>query len=184
MSDKKLIEELQRKQKLAESIGRLTIDSLKFFIKQQGHEGTGRLLESLRFELKNEGDVLSILFFMSDYGLVVDSGVSAQNIPFGGDSTGAETSDFIAGLEEFAIETLRVGSDEAINVAFAIATTMAETGMPTPGAFKFSKNGQRTEFIKQTLEEVRPQIVSLIVEAMRATSTYLLDTYKESIKYL
>jgi len=63
----------------------------------QGHIATGKLRDSIRFEMNYQNGTIKIDFFIEDYGQIVDSGVEANRVPFGGKSGGA-TSKYIQAL--------------------------------------------------------------------------------------
>lgn len=104
-------------------------------IKAQGHYFSGKLAD-MKVVVAREGDTLVARIYMEKYGLIIDKGVKAANIPFG-DRRG-DYSEFIEGLKN------RFGSLES---AFKIAKAMKFYDSPTPGSFAFSKNGHRTDFI-------------------------------------
>jgi len=41
---------------------------------------------------------------------------------------------------------------KSLSVAFAIAHTQKKHGMPTPGSYKYSSSGKRTEFIEDAFK--------------------------------
>ena len=166
---------------LYESIANVARRALVLEFDQQGHRLSGRLQKSIRYEI-SKTDLSGIIdVYMLDYGLVQDAGIRADRIPvnFG---SGAKTSQYIQGLIDFAIKRFRVGSDEAVNVAFAIARKHKQTGMPTPNAFQFSKNGRRTGFIKAALEQVKTEIIALANVFIKDFFVILMRDFNNRIK--
>jgi len=140
-------------------------DSLKQELKAQGHVLTGQLLNSIRFELTREGSKIVGVFFAADYGLIVNFGVKAANIPYGGGKTGAKTSKYIQGLFSF-FRRKGLSERESLSAAFATAKTHKREGMPSRGSFKYSENGRRTGWIKEALKKkvsALPAIIAAFV---------------------
>lgn len=127
-------------------------------LRLQGHIHTGKLAD-MNVVVGREGDLLTAKIYMEEYGLIVDKGVKASNVPFGKGI--GDYSKFIEGLEK------RYGSLES---AFKIARAMAFYDSPTPGSFAFSKNGERTDFIGRTIikTKVLDDITRIIVESVDA----------------
>jgi len=168
-----------------EAVGKLIKNQLIYNIQEQGHSYTGKLEESIRVEAVEQGNELDFNCYMADYGLIVDSGIKPERIPYGGDSTGAETSQFIQALYDYAVGKLGVSTDGAMEAAHRIAQAMKnEVGMPTLGSFKFSKNGNRTGFIRDALEELRPKLANYFNQATRQVLGFLVtEAYKETLKF-
>ena len=128
-------------------------------LRAQGHRLTGALEDSISFDVQTDGNTITAVMTALDYGLVMEFGVSASRIPYGGGSGG--TSKYIQGLVRFF--TLRgLGSREALSAAFATAKKHKREGMPTRGSFAFSSNGRRTGFVQNTLEQYLPQLTETI----------------------
>lgn len=119
-------------------------------LRDQGHYSTGRLHESIQYEIKSGSDTVTALVECEDYGLALEFGVPAGKIPFSPGS-GAGSSQYIQGLiTDFQQKGLQ--GREAISAAFATANVQKRTGMPTPGSYRFSNNGDRLGFASKTLE--------------------------------
>ena len=132
---------------------------LKNELEQQGHKDTGKLIDSIDYEILIDTDTVKIVFEYLYYGEIVNNGVTAAKIPFGG-STGAKTSLYIEALRAWA---KRKGFSKPLSAAFAIAHKHKKEGMPTKGSYKFSNNGRRKNWKTFTLETYLPQ--SLIIFA-------------------
>lgn len=115
----------------------------------QGHELTGKLSDSIKFEISSDGTEAVGQMFFEDYGIYVNLGVKAENIPFGGRGTGKKggTSRYIQGLIEFW-EHRGLSGREAIGAAFATARVHAREGMPTRASYQHSGTGERTGFVR------------------------------------
>jgi hypothetical protein len=145
------------KDELLKEIATLVIDSFKKQIQIQGHTLTGELEASfeasfLRFGLT---DVIAISF--NDYGVPLDTGVSAERIPFSLSGNGGK-SRYIEGLTRFAKLRFGVSDREAQSIAFAIAQKHKKEGMPTKDSYQFSKNGSRINWIDLALSETAADI--------------------------
>ena len=133
-------------------------DSLNAFIAEikkqytiQGHVLTGNLVNSLRWEIETGDTKLTGKIYIADYGLYVNNGVSAVNIPFSGTGSGGGTSKYIQGLIRFFL--LRgLGDKEAKSAAFATARKHKKEGMPTKSSSRFSKNGKRKEALDDAIK--------------------------------
>jgi hypothetical protein len=122
-------------------------------LKAQGHYNTGKLHDSIEYEIKVSGSTVVANVVCEDYGLIMEFGVSPGRIPFSGTkrgSGGGGKSKYIEGLITF-FENKGLAGKEAVGAAFATAMTHKHEGMPTNGSFRFSKNGERLGFASQTL---------------------------------
>lgn len=129
-------------------------------LRAQGHRLTGALEDSISFDVQTDGNSITAVMTALDYGLVMEFGIPANRIPYGGKGTGG-TSKYIQGLIRFF--SLRgLGSREALSAAFATAKKHKREGLPTRGSFAFSSNGRRTGFTQNTLEQYLPLLTDTI----------------------
>ena len=135
-------------------------------LREQGHYLTGALHNSIEYRVYKRGSTVAIAEMMSlDYGLIMEVGVPASRIPYGGNRRGGGgggTSKYIQGLVTF-FQKRGLGEREAMSAAFATANVQRREGMPTNGSFAFSSNGRRTGFVSETLEN-HLQIVGKILQ--------------------
>lgn len=134
-----------------ESAMKIFQGDLRTELKAQGHYLTGKLHDSIQYEIKEFGDVVTANIECEDYGLVMEFGVQASNIPFSSPSGRGGTSKYIQGLITF-FERRGLAGKEAVRAAFATAMTHKREGMPTRGSFQFSGNGERIGFASKTFE--------------------------------
>jgi len=150
--------------KLTSAIRAAMIDLQKRLIAElraQGHRLTGALEDSISFDIQTDGSTITAVMTALDYGLVMEFGVPANRIPYGGKGSGGGTSKYIQGLVRFF--SLRgLGSREALDAAFATAKKHKREGLPTRGSFAFSSNGRRAGFVRNTLEQYLPQLTEII----------------------
>lgn len=135
---------------LESAMQRLQTD-LRGELKAQGHNLTGRLSESLEYDIEVEGDVIRAVMECEDYGLAIEFGVPASRIPYTPGGGGGGTSKYIQGLIRFW--NLRgVTGREGVRAAFATAAKHKREGMPTRSSHAFSSTGARTGFASTVLE--------------------------------
>lgn len=135
---------------LRAAMDRLQTD-LRGELKAQGHSLTGRLSDSLEYDIKVEGDVILAVMECEDYGLAIEFGVPAEKIPYTPGGGGGGTSKYIQGLIRFW--NLRgVTGREGVRAAFATAAKHKREGMPTRSSHAFSTTGARTGFASTVLE--------------------------------
>jgi len=122
-------------------------------LKAQGHYNTGKLHDSIDYEIRVVGTSVVADMVCEDYGLIMEFGVEPGRIPFSGTkrgSGGGGKSKYIQGLITF-FESKGLTGREAVGAAFATAMTHKREGMPTNASFRFSKNGERLGFASSTL---------------------------------
>ena len=132
---------------------------------KQGHHLTGAWEESVKFTIIGLLNGTQATGTMNDYGGIIDAGVNPDRIPYGGASTGAKTSKYITGLVTFW-QLRGLSEKEAIRAAFATAKKQKIDGMPTSGSYRFSENGQRTQFIEIVDSVASGEVNDLICEGL------------------
>ena len=121
----------------------------------QGHNINGKVVKEMDIVVEQTLDSISFLFFTFPYGAYIESGVSANKIPFSGIGGGGKSA-YIQGLIAYALKKLNVGSlQEAKSAAFAIAHTHKKQGMPSTSSNRFSSTGRRTGWIADTMQNNR-----------------------------
>ena len=130
-------------------------------LEQQGHRDTGKLIDSIEYEILTDTDTIKIVFTYLYYGDIVETGVKPANIPFGG-STGAKTSKYIEALKNWA---KRKGFKKPLSAAFAIANKHKMEGMPTKNSYRFSSNGRRKYWRSFTLNTYLPQSLKIFADS-------------------
>lgn len=124
-------------------------------LQAQGHRLTGALEKSIQYEITTTPGRIVAVMTALDYGLVMEFGVPANRIPYGGRKGGGGVSKYIQGLVRF-FELRGLSGREALGAAFGTAQKHKREGMPSRGSYAFSSNGRRTGFIKNTLEQYLP----------------------------
>ena len=130
----------------------------------QGHRNTGKLSDSIRFEISADGIHAVGRMYVAEYGIYVNVGVTADRIPFGkGGGTPGGTSQYIQGLIEYW-EDRGLSGREAIGAAFALAHVHEREGMPSRASYQYSSTGERTGFVNRVLEKHIPDIEKRLSE--------------------
>ena len=167
-------------EEVALQIGEVIKRALILSYTMQGHKLTGGLINSIEYQVRAQVTAASIDFYMYDYGVILDKGVSAANIPYQR-GRGAGSSKYIDGLKQYA--RLRMGAateKEAERIAFAIANKHKSEGMPTKASFVYSSTGKRTGAIDAALEDANPEVTRLINVAMEEyINTFFIRAMKQ-----
>ncbi len=133
-------------------IADLLVDLIKKEWVAQGHHLTGKFENSLETKIVKSSD--SIKFQVIDgtdqgYGKILDDGVTAEQIKY------PYAKARIKGLTEYAKLRMGVSDEDAVSIAFAIATKHAKEGMPLPSTKKYSSTGFRTKFVADADVKIR-----------------------------
>lgn len=131
-------------------------------LKQQGHYNTGKLSDSIEYQIELVATSIIATMFIEDYGFPIDTGVGAANIPYQRGS-GAKSSKYIDGLVSY-FKSKGLGEIEGKRAAFATANKHKKEGMPTRSSFAYSNNGRRTGFNQATIAEHSETIFDLMGE--------------------
>jgi len=132
--------------------------------KAQGHYMNGAVVREADFVLETKLNSLDLSIFMFPYGGYIESGVSASNIPYSGNSGSGGTSKYIQALIGYAMKRMSLPDQKAKQVAFAIATKQKREGMPTAASKRFSSTGKRTMWIEDTMKRNESKIQELLFE--------------------
>ena len=170
-------------QEAANKIGQIAVEAVKLELAAQGHRLTGKLIDSVTYQVKQTATGTLIEGLMLDYGIPVNTGVPASNIPYSGSRRGGgKASKYIAGLKLFAQLRFRVPEKEALRIAFAIANKHKKGGMPTQNSKRFSSTGKRTGAIQDGLESIDDKIQEIISEVITTyTNIIFVDAFKSNI---
>lgn len=159
-----------------QEIGTWLVELLADELEKQGHRASGNLINSIRFQVQNLLNEIEIEFSFNKYGIFQDRGIKAKNIPFG--KGGGRTSRFIAALIAWVkLKKFTSGLDKDVkSAAFAIAKKMKKEGMPTKGAFRFSKNGRRIGWLTHTVNKNEKAIFNRMDLATEELVSNVLDS--------
>jgi hypothetical protein len=122
-------------------------------LRDQGHVATGRGIASLSVKVvKSVGDTLRIGIEGNDYLLDLDTGIPPNKV----DLSAAAQARF---LEWVKIVKPALSDSNQKRFTFLTLNKAAVFGFPLPGAYAFTKNGRRTEWIKFGLEMNAERII-------------------------
>lgn len=132
-------------------------DRGQFELAQQGHKATGNLIRSIEPEItQSDLDLLVGAIFVLDYGIEVDTGTPASQIP-----TPADAGRWRRYLQELLDWTFVIEPNIRLNERWrwvrGTAKAHAREGRPTKASVRFSKNGRRTGWIKHSFETPEAQ---------------------------
>lgn len=126
-------------------------------LEDQGHVLTGRLRDSIEQEIKRKPNMIESLIYLEDYGLSIDQGIKAGNVPYSPPSGRGGKSKYIQGLITF-FRLRGLDAAEAKQAAFATANKAIQEGHPTKGSFFYSTNQRRKGFFSGTLNRLEGEI--------------------------
>ena len=118
---------------------------------KQGHTLTGAFESKMTYDVSETSGGVRIRVYDNTeqtYGKILDAGVRADQIKF------PYARKRIAGLTNWAKLRLGAGDKEAVSIAYAVATTHAREGMPTPGSVQYSSTGKRTDFVADATKDI------------------------------
>lgn len=164
------------KSELHSVLGAFLIEKLRAEFVAQGHNLSGSLVESIESKVEATAGGFAVRFYANDYGAVLNTGVSAERIPYtpGGARRGGK-SKYIQALIRYVQRRMNLRGKEATSAAFAIARKHAKEGMPTRDSYRHSTNGRRTGWIDAVLEANEAEAVQ-IIETWAAAQIEILIT--------
>ena len=158
---------------IIEIISDLIKQDISTKLKEQGHNNTGSLLNSISYKITQTADSIITDFYMNNYGNIVDLGVRAKRIPYRRGS-GKEKSEYIDGLINY-FQSKGLSDAESKRAAFATANVHKQDGMPTKASSRFSKTGERTGFITKVIDSDNPYNIMLHEFGLK------IDTYIDDL---
>lgn len=155
--------------KALELIGEFLVEKLQEELREQGHEATGDLINSINYKVVGENKV--IISTPHDYVKAIENGLP--------EGTSVPIDALIRWIEVKGIVT---GDKEIRQVAWAIRTAIYQQGTPTRGAFnsKFTKNGRRVGFAEYVMDEYTKTIIQMAgKEIVRENTRPIFDAVRE-----
>lgn len=168
------------KAQLAQVMDKIVID-LREKLRAQGHNNTGKLSDSIQYEITLLSYTLVAAIYMEDYGSIVDQGVNPSRIPYKRGS-GKKSSKYIQGLYDY-FKSKGLTDTSATRAAFATASVHSREGMPTRGSYAYSNDGTRLGFIRNTLLENQDELLRLFEEGEENGLTGLFNDMVEKYVY-
>jgi hypothetical protein len=153
---------------LSKEIAEIVLLSVKNEFIAQGHNMTGTLLDSIKYEIQTEANSAIIEYSLLDYGMIQNYGVKNYEIkkPF--------ARPRIEGLIKFVKNRMFKTGKEAEAIAFAIANKHKTVGMPTPESLKYSKTGSRRNWVTDGIKQANPKINETINRIVPEVISYML----------
>lgn len=133
-------------------------------LKAQGHNNTGKLINNIDLFIYTKKSDIAGAIMMLDYARYMETGVSAEKIPYQRGS-GKKTSKYINALIKY-FRTKGLSEKESKRASFATARNHKKGGMPTRASFKHSKNGRRKGFVSFTLKANEEKVHKLITKGL------------------
>jgi len=156
---------------------------LRAELRAQGHFSTGKLSDSIEYEISAVANLVVGRMFVQDYGEYVERGVKAGDVPYAGGRGRGGTSRYIEGLIGWWQEK-GLGPKEAKSAAFATANKHRVEGIPSRNSYGINgSNGERKNFVARTLNANESKVIALITRktgtAVQLAFTQLLGKYPE-----
>lgn len=142
---------------------------------EQGHNMNGKVVKEMDIIVEQTVDRISFLFYSLPYGVYMAAGVSADKIPYSGNTGHGGKSAYIQALISYAKKRMNLPDDQAKSAAFAIAQTHRKKGMPSPTSSKYSATGERTNWIGNTMERNELLIRQFMSRYVNEILSVLLD---------
>ena len=138
-------------------------------LRQQGHIATGAGIASLSAKVvANVGDTLRIGIEGNDYLIDLDTGIPPSKVDL-------STAGYARFLDWARIVKPGLSESNLKRFTFLSLNKAAVLGFPLPGAFAFTKNGRRTEWVKFGFE----MNAERIIEEQFRVFELLIDNFDE-----
>ena len=153
--------------KILNLIGEFLVEKLQNELREQGHEATGTLINSITYKVVSDTKIE--ISTPHEYVNSMENG-----LPQG---TSVPISALIRWIEVKGIVT---GDKEIKSLAWAIRTSIYQQGSPTKGSFKFSSNGRRLGFTEYVIDTYTKTIVQMAgKELLKETSQPIFNAVKK-----
>lgn len=138
-----------------DDIDKVILKSLAEWFDAKKHTLTGKLIADISTEVTlNQGEII-IDYMAYKYGAYLNSGVKASEVPYNRGS-GAGHSLFIDGLIRYVQQRMAISDiGKAKSVAFAIANTQKQKGMP------YKTQGEGSKWIDSAVKEAEPELENI-----------------------
>ena len=133
----------------------------------QGHKMSGRVVKEIEFKTKQTANTLILSGFMYPYANIIAAGTKPSKIPFSGGSKRGQgkggTSLYIAALQNYVKNRMSISDEKkSLSIAFAIAKTQKEEGMPTLNSYRYSSSGKRLDWVQEAFKNNEDKITEAI----------------------
>ena len=155
----------------AKDISNVIISALVEEIKLQGHNDTGKLINSFESTETETGKKTTIEILFFNYGMFLNYGRKPGSyVPF-------------AVLFDWVKRRLNLSGLQARSATFAINQKIFKEGSPTKGALKYSSTGKRTQFIDDALKRKDKEITEAISEYFANVISKKIEVITQIGKY-
>ena len=155
----------------AKDISNVIISALVEEIKLQGHNDTGKLINSFESTETETGKKTTIEILFFNYGMFLNYGRKPGSyVPF-------------AVLFDWVKRRLNLSGLQARSATFAINQKIFKEGSPTKGALKQSSTGKRTQFIDDALKRKDKEITEAISEYFANVISKKIEVITQIGKY-
>ena len=136
-------------------VGQFIINELGKELIKQNHRSTGKLIESLDYEVRMGGDLFSIIISSLNYGQFVNTGRKphSKKVPI---------PVLVEWIRQKGIAT---NNKKVLGIAFAIQKTIEKEGSPTRN--RIAKHGKGVEFIDDTLDRINSELNILVFNLLQ-----------------
>lgn len=155
---------------LIDTIKQIAKRTLQKAFSEQGHNLTGATVLSVESRATLDKNSFTVSVYAYEHLKILDNGTPPNRIPYGGRR--GTKSKYIEALKRYAMKRMRVSSKEALGIAFAIARAQKRDGMPTKASRRFSRTGQRKNFVAVAIENASKQTA----QAIQKETSLLLQT--------
>lgn len=154
-------------------IGIELVKLLQIELAGQGHKASGDLMRSIVATTQNTLQGVESSISNLKYGKQLNDGIPASKVP----RFGIEYGNLLFALVKWIrLKKLAFGADKAYRFAKNIIRKAQTTGFPTPGSYKFSKNGRRTGWIDYVASTYQIKLEGKVEKA----SFDLVDRYLDA----
>jgi hypothetical protein len=119
-------------------------------------------VREIEYKVKQETNRIILSGYMYPYGSIIAAGVRPSKIPFGGRGGGG-TSAYIEALKMYVKNRMGIADEKkSLSIAFAIAKTQKEEGMPTMNSYKYTSSGKRLDWIQESFKNSEDKITEAV----------------------
>ncbi len=165
---------------VVQQIADIALQGIAIAWRAQGHELTGSAVRDMETRITKTAKGYLIEGYLNDYMAYLNTGITAARIPYSPGS-GARTSKYIQGLQQYAKQRMGVSDKEALSIAFAIASKHKREGMPTRNSARFSSTGKRTGFVDEALTGKEKEMQDVIERGIDEAFTLYFNNFIKSI---
>lgn len=142
-------------------------------LRVQGHYMTGKVAKEIKLVVEETTRGTSLLLYTLKYGKYLETGTPASKVKFSPGS-GKGHSEYIDALVGWVEKRQNLTGKEALSRAFQIAYTHKREGIPSVRSKRWSKTGERTEWISNTFRDNKGPLTEIIRRSIRGNIEFRL----------